>query len=467
MTRLKRAVEEDLAALPSLKVDVVEAGARGRAGWLRCEIGRNLDFSTERLESYCFAHWKPVVFDALLLAATVEFCDRTKRRPALGWGRRFELRIAVHDLERWNRPEVNASLHEALEFLTGDQWSIAFTGRKHPVTPPRQGLLDMPVGVEAVIPFSEGLDSRAVGGLMGRQLGDKLIRVRLGSKVTDSHTLSRGKEPFTSVPYRVRLGERRSVESSARSRGFKFAMVSGLAAYLVKARQVIVPESGQGALAPALVPVGQAYEDYRNHPLFTGRMEKFLAALFGHSVRFEFPRLWFTKGETLAAFVRECGDDAGWQKTLSCWQQSRQSSVDGHKRQCGICAACMLRRLSVHAAGLKEPKDIYVWEDLSAPDFNAGAAANFEENRITGAMHEYAIAGALHLDHLAGLRHSPSGTITLNLAAHQIGRSLGLATEDARARLNRLLAQHENEWKNFMGSLGPNSFVANWATHAR
>ena len=40
-----------------------------------------------------------------------------------------------------------------------------------------------------------------------------------------------------------------------------------------------MPESGQGALGPALAPVGQAYADYRNHPLFTGRMEKFLFAL--------------------------------------------------------------------------------------------------------------------------------------------------------------------------------------------
>ncbi len=51
--------------------------------------------------------------------------------------------------------------------------------------------------------------------------------------------------------------------------------------YLAGASRVIVPESGQGALGPALVPVGQAYVDYRSHPLFTERMERFLAALLG------------------------------------------------------------------------------------------------------------------------------------------------------------------------------------------
>src|SRR5260370_10918210 len=42
-----------------------------------------------------------------------------------------------------------------------------------------------------------------------------------------------------------------------------------------------------------------------------------------------------------------------------------------------------------HAAGLKEAKETYVWEDLSAPTFKAGAAAAFKRKRITPAMREY------------------------------------------------------------------------------
>jgi hypothetical protein len=34
---------------------------------------------------------------------------------------------------------------------------------------------------------------------------------------------------------------------------------------------------------------------------------------------------------------------------------------------------------------------------------------------------------------------------------------------EARGKLNRLLEQHEKEWKAFMKSLGPDSFVGNWA----
>lgn len=327
---------------------------------------------------------------------------------------------------------------------------------------PRQVCFILPDQSSAVIPFSDGLDSRAVGGLMAREMGDRLIRVRLGSKPYEPAACGE-RHPFTSVPYKIRAGDKEFIESTARSRGFKFALISGLAAYLVKARMVIVPESGQGALGPALVTVGQSPEDYRNHPLFTDRMRKFLGALLGYPVSFHFPRLWNTKAETLRKFVDECSDGWAWAQTWSCWQQNRHVSVDGKKRHCGICAACMLRRLSVHAAGLKEPPETYVWEDLGAVTFRDGAAASFEGRKITGKLHDYAIAGALHLDHLAGLTHSPVNSGMLRLSCFQLSRSLGISEAEARENLDRLLTQHASEWKGFMNSLGQSSFVAKWA----
>jgi len=462
MARLK----ETPAAMPSIAVEVVEAGTgagtRARKGWQRCRIASNIEFNIEHLESYCFADWNPAVYDALLVAAAVEFADRTQHRPALTWQRKITLRVPVHDPAHWNDTPVADALRDALFVLTGDQWEISFFDRSRPLDAPRQWHFPLPSGSSAVIPFSDGLDSRAVAGLMARELGDRLIRVRLGSKSYDQET-SGHRQPFTSVPYKVRAGEQEFVESSARSRGFKFALISGLAAYLAKAGRVIVPESGQGALGPALVTVGQAYEDYRSHPLFTERMETFLFALLGHRVQFEFPRLWHTKAETLRKFVDECEDGRSWSETWSCWQQNRHVSVDGKKRHCGICAACMLRRMSVHAAGLSEPSETYVWENLGAVTFQSGAAASFGKNKITRKLRDYAIAGALHLDHLAGLRSSPANARMLNLSAFQLSHSLNLPQGEVRVKLDRLLTQHESEWKNFVNSLGKSSFVADWA----
>jgi 7-cyano-7-deazaguanine synthase in queuosine biosynthesis len=447
---------------PSVAIHVAEAGVRTPRGWLRCEIGRNVHFSTESLESYFFARWEPVAYDALLIAAAVEYADMTQKRAAYHWGREFRLRIPVHNPTRWSDPPVSDALDDVLSFLTGDRWNIVFYDRKHPEPSPQQSRLTLATSVDAVIPFSNGLDSRAVAGLFARKMGSKLVRVRLGSALRDGEALSGERQPFTAVPYKVMTVKEARRESTVRSRGFKFAIISAIAAYLADAGQIIVPESGQGALGPSLVTVGQSYEDYRSHPLFTTRMEAFLLALFGHRVQYTFPQIWLTKGETLKQFVDEC-DDQSWSTTWSCWQQSRQVSVDGRKRQCGVCAACMLRRMSVHAAGLSERQDRYVWENLSALKFTQGAAKSFEAKKITRGLHEYAIAGALHLDHLAALRRSKANENALDLMAFHLGPTLGLKKVDARVRLDRLLHQHATEWQGFVRSLGINSFVAQWA----
>jgi 7-cyano-7-deazaguanine synthase in queuosine biosynthesis len=442
--------------LPVMRVAVLEKGHRAPANWQPCIIGTNLDFSTTRLESYCLASWKSVIFDALVVAAAIEFCDRILKRPVLGWGRDFSLTIPVHDVARWNSKRVHAALINALEFLTGDKWQIEFTARRKPQEISQQTYLPIPAGVTTIVPFSDGIDSRAVSALTEKELGRaRVCRVCLGPK-------SREGRPFTTVPYEVKTGKRSS-ESTARSRGFKFATVSGIAAYLVQAREIVIPESGQGALGPALVPTGQGYADFRNHPLFTDRMEIYFKALFGEDIHFNFPRLWFTKGETLAAYAELAGARAHID-AHSCWQQNRHVSVNGSRRECGVCAACMLRRLSVHAAGLKEPRETYIWENLDAPTFEEGAATAFD--KLTKALHEYALAGTLHLDHLAGLSKSALHADAIERQAHQLARSRGLTPKDARSNMDRLLSKHESEWRNFVRSLGSKSFIRNWVAAA-
>jgi hypothetical protein len=445
---------------PEIRVDVIEKGTRPRRGWEQCVIGEQLRFKTAGLESYCFMPWQPVVYDMLLLAAAVEYCDRRRRRFVGIWTREIALRLPVHEPDRWNAKTAISGLTGALSLLTGDIWQLIFLPRRRPADEPRQSQFSLPDGQCTIVPFSDGMDSRSVAGLLTVEKGDRLIHVRVGSKRSDRpHGLKR-KRPFASLPYQVQAGEQPFYESSARSRGFKFALISGVAAFLVGTSDIAVPESGQGALGPVLVPVGQTYEDYRNHPQFTARMEQFIQALLGHHVEYRFPRLWSTKGETLRAYANATRGATNWGATRSCWQQNRHASVNAHLRQCGVCAACMLRRLSVHAAGLSENPETYVWENLSATRFEAGTATGF--TRITKAMREYAIAGTLHLDHLSGLRRSPVHARSLKRHALNLSQALGISRSEAEAGLNRLLEQHETEWSAFMRSLGPDSFVSGW-----
>ena len=447
--------------LPTHRVHVVEQGASASRHWVRCEIGENLKFDMGGLQSYCLANWDERVYDAFVVAAAVQYCDHTKRRPSAERVRNFVLRIPVHDPGHWNSADVSIPLHDALRLLTCDRWQIAFDPRKTAASVPRPGNFDLPDDTSVIVPFSDGLDSHVVASLMKLEHAYTVIRVRLGQKLW--HRNGSLMPHFTSVPYQIGYGKNRSVETSGRSRGFKFAVLSGVAAYMSGAKEVFMPESGQGALGPSLVPVGQEYEDYRNHPLFTDLITKFLSGLLGYTVRFTYPRLWHTKAETLAELVEKCPEDGrNWDQTRSCWQGQRQVSVSGKMRQCGICAACMLRCMSVHAAGLSECKQSYVWEDLTTTRFEDGAAPSFKNRKPKGAMYEYAIAGTLHLDHLAGILHSPANQTALFRQVFLLSRSLGSPEEDIRAKLERLIRKHTDEWKGFVESLGPESFITQW-----
>ena len=139
----------------------------------------------------------------------------------------------------------------ALRFVTGDHWSIRFVKRKGRPEDSAGDRFRLFPPSKAVLAYSDGMDSLAVAGLARGCLGEDVVRVRLGGQGANE---ANGR-PFVSVPYRVTTRRR---EATAMSRGFKFAMISGLAAYLTSAKRIIVPESGQGALGPALVSVGQA-----------------------------------------------------------------------------------------------------------------------------------------------------------------------------------------------------------------
>tara|TARA_R110002049_G_scaffold23545_13_gene83743 strand:+ start:4414 stop:5781 length:1368 start_codon:yes stop_codon:yes gene_type:complete len=443
-----------------LKVSVLEASPNGAARPDVLVLGQDIEFSTRDLESYATSNWDPVVFDAMVVAAVVEYCDRSLKRLSGSWAREFSVEVPVHDPDRWNQLEVYEALHDALGFLTGDRWHFTFLQRMTNEPSPRQGYLEFPPKTEATLAFSDGMDSRAVAGLARAELSHGLVRIRLGSKRSDKPPKE---QPFTAVPYKLKK-KVRNQETSARNRGFRFALVSGLASHICGAPRIIIPESGQGALGPVLAPVAHAYPDYRNHPAFLRRMQLFLSALLGTDIEYSFPRLWYTKGQTLRAYLALGIDGDAWKSTRSCWKSAQWSSVDGQFRQCGVCAACMLRRMSVHAAGQSEPDETYIAQDLTAQDLANSAPPSF--NKMNKAFREYAIAGVLHMDHMADLS-GEDGRAGLRRQAYEIADTLGLSVEQTEQNIKDMISQHAAEWSAFTASLGSGSFLQNWVRGGR
>ncbi|MET4029521.1 MULTISPECIES: 7-cyano-7-deazaguanine synthase [unclassified Bradyrhizobium] len=441
---------------------VIEKGQkRGRCtlpkGAVIAEVGRHICFNPAVLDSFDVKGFEPLHYDMLVLCAAIEFADRRWKRP-LGWRRTFDVAIPVIDLKAWQKPEVLKALHGVLNHLTGDAWRLTFVQAKN-LSPigTRQMPLDFGKAKTFAVAYSDGLDSRAVSALSGSEAEALCIRVagnRQRRKNGDSY--------FTQIPFKVK--GYRGNESSFRSRGFQFAAVTAIAAQLSKVTRVIVPESGQGALGPVLLPLHNIYADYRNHPTFFRKMERFIKAVLGYRVRFEQPRLWSTKGQTLRAFLDMIGkSEQHLTSTHSCWQTRRVVNVGGRK-QCGLCAACLLRRLSLHAAGVNEAPDTYIVSDLAASNA-ADALSVIPQKADRDIMVEYGSVGVRHLQHLADMSGLPDENIRVH--ASQISAAIAENYEDTLKKLRTMLVTHAEEWRAFLSAQGDQSFLKSWMDGGR
>jgi 7-cyano-7-deazaguanine synthase in queuosine biosynthesis len=423
------------------------------------EIGGQIRFDAAALDTYNYQGWKPLHHDLLVLCAAIEFADRRCARRLSQWSRLLSITVPVQQLGTWQKPKVQETLRDALRQLTGDEWNITFVqGNGAPANSSRQRALPFGNGKEFAIAYSDGIDSRCVSGLYDRN--DNAIRVRV-TKSRDR--LKKGERPFDLIPFHVK--PKPSPENSVRSRGFKFAAITAIAGHLSGVAKIIVPESGQGALGPVLLPLHNIYPDYRNHPVFFRKMEAFVAALLGFSIAYEQPRLWSTKGQTISDYLAQPGKTLeSVVTTRSCWQQRWNARLGGKLRQCGLCAACLLRRMSMQAAKVNEPEDAYIVTDLAAETFEA-ALPKTNQLRLSKTMIDYGSVGARHLKQLADLADLPDKQLQRN--AFEIADATGRSEEETLEKLRHLLVQHAEEWRNFLSAQGKKSFINRWIEGGR
>lgn len=432
---------------------IVETGKTPRRSMSTtfAEIGDQLTFDADILDALAEVGCKPIHYDLLVLSAAVEFADRRWKRPQ-GWTRDFYLTLPVIELDTWQLPSVEKGLERALKHLTGDSWHFAFLQAKN-LKPCewRQLRLHFPDPKAFAIAYSEGLDSRAVAALSGNP--DEGLRIR----VTDHRQKPRSGETFfTQIPFAV---AGRHNESSFRSRGFKFASITAIASHIRGLKRIVVPESGQGALGPAMLPLHKIYADYRNYPTFFRQMEHFISAVLGHQLAFEQPRLWSTKGQTLREYLKLTDKKPiDLIDTRSCWQTRSVVNIGGKRLQCGLCAACLLRRLSLHSAQIDEPADTYVVEDLTRDLDHALSSISEDQQRRN--MVAYGSVGSRHYQHLAEM--SSLTDDELMLYCLDIAQATKTSMRETVVHLRALLESHAEEWESFLSSQGKRSFLRQW-----
>lgn len=407
-------------------------------------LGRDIRTSPETIARYCVTSHEPVYEDLATLVESMAYWDRRiVRKRSEGWTRNLSIQLPVYEVGSFQR--AVEALTEAAWFLTGDQWRFEFVAREGPA-PSRQGALAMPQGTtKHVISFSDGLDSFAQVRLSIRQHGrGAVMLVRSG--------LSRDRNFPKLMSLRVprKFSGLRLREVSYRTRPLVFYTIAAIGAAVTGAEAVVIGENGQGAIGPACLPFADEWWFRSAHPAFVRRWADFLELVLAKPIRFEQPQLWKTKGEVLSNLQTE-GLLAGWELTNSC--STRPNDRYGH-HGCGICGGCLLRTVSARAAGVPLPVgdnafDVYAVEDV-AHDRKGW------ERRMTSGERAVAVRAITAMSEFARLADSPDGALIVEREASLIDSANSKATQ---TNLHRLLKQHQFEWRAFMNSLPPRSWV--------
>lgn len=324
--------------------------------------------------------------DLLVVAAHVHASDTRLSRSSESqdaWTREIRLVIPVSDPQRW--AAASPVLTRALNFLTGDRWTIGF--RKRPkdfsalVSPRPRPLL--PVQFDSVNLFSGGLDS-LIGAIDSLQTGKTPILVshageglvsksqeqcydalktaydtsefdRLRVWMTFEHGLMDGVEP----------------EDTTRGRSFLFFSLGVVAGTALDGDFVLnVPENGLIALNVPLDPLRLgALSTRTTHPFYIARWNELLEIL-GTKGKLENPYWDKTKGEMAA----ECANKTLFREaaslSLSCSSPTKGRWDKKPQGHCGYCLPCLIRRASL----LGDDPTSYDVADLTAGILNTKKA---------------------------------------------------------------------------------------------
>ncbi len=286
-----------------------------------------------------------------------------------GWGRDFEIVLPLADPAPWEA--IKPALEAALRFLSSDMWHFEFAGEG--ALPPtdsvirsRNRVVDLSK-VDCVSLFSGGLDS-AIGAL------DVLARGRRPLLVSHASRGDADKQDAVASLLPVAC-ERMSVntyptwagpdDDSMRTRSFQFLALGALAAEAVaKYRQsacveLLVCENGLIALNSPLTPRRMGSHSTRTaHPYFLRAFQNILDAV-GLPVTVTNPYRHRTKGEMAAPHAAQTNFRSLVSTTVSCGKWKRRN------QQCGRCVPCLIRRASLHAAGVTDDTD-YQYPDLQS-----------------------------------------------------------------------------------------------------
>lgn len=307
----------------------------------------------------------------LLYISLVVFCvDRSvsRKKQEDAWTRNLELYIPVKAYEKWEY--CKSILINALNFLTGDHWTIHFRKRATLTEDEekyRKGWWRFRRSVRRIdtdvfCMLSGGLDS-FIGAInllkneknpifvshYGGGKGVKKYQDRVVNLLNTKYAV--GPKRF----FRFYAASQNGVEDTTRSRSFMFfahaiAIASGIGHHV----DLYVPENGVISLnIPLTVMRLGSLSTRTTHPYFMGMIQSLLTGL-DIDISLVNPFQMQTKGE----MMKTCKDldflNAHYQDTLSCSHPDQGRWTGEAVGHCGECLPCTIRKAAIKAAGLDD-----------------------------------------------------------------------------------------------------------------
>lgn len=315
------------------------------------------------------------VMDFLTIAMAVTAADTfvLRKDTANGWCRSFFITLPLCEPDIWQANKVH--LEQILHFLSGDIWQFDFqeNGRFPPQPYSQNGrtrLVDLR-NKDSVCLFSGGLDS-AIGAIdllewgyspvlvSHSYKGDKLRQQMIVEKFNQSRYANQFSQ-FNAIA-QPHLNNGRTTEITMRTRSLNFLAFAIVSAYALqevvqKEIDIFVPENGVISINAPLTPrrIG-TLSTRTTHPYFIQELQKLFTAV---NIPFALknPYQFKTKGQ----MIKECANLRLLKQiipdTVSCshWKRKNQ--------QCGVCVPCLIRRASLHHAGITNDAE-YEFNDI-------------------------------------------------------------------------------------------------------
>jgi 7-cyano-7-deazaguanine synthase in queuosine biosynthesis len=326
----------------------------------------------------------PVSLDLCEIAAYVYMGDKAVSRGKYEkWTRNLSWIVPVREPERWN--SVKDILTNTISTLSGDNVRFTFVPRSKPKDAAKSRLKktkpSSPLAVTKVPEsdcsclFSGGLDSFAGAAyLIDREerrplFASHCANGELKNKQIDLMNVIENKfgQNFHHFQYWVTSKRNQNTphkyvrqENSHRARSFLFMSFATVAAASRGLSDIFICENGVLSLN---VPISDARKGSRStrhaHPLYLFHFNQLINALYERKFNVQNPFSLQTKGEEIA-LLKTLSLESAIKDTVTCWGYPNQTCRYKYSNHCGYCIPCVVRRVSLIAAGMEECDDQYV-----------------------------------------------------------------------------------------------------------